>query len=40
MLALWKLGLCVVAYCASEVDREAKRVVRLRWPGVIELWLR
>ena len=37
MLALTRLPCQVVCYASSEVDREQKKVIRRRWPGVIEL---
>ena len=37
MCGLCRLRCQVVAFCASEVDKACKRLVRQRWPGVIEL---
>ena len=37
MVALTRLPCQVIGYASSEVDRERKRVIRRRWPGVIEL---
>lgn len=37
MAALVRLPCQVVAYAACEIDRACKRLVRTRWPGVIEL---
>lgn len=37
MCALMKLPCQVVGFAASEIDPRCKRVVRKRWPGVIEL---
>ena len=37
MCALTRLPCQVVGFAASEIDRECKRLVRKRWPGVIEL---
>ena len=31
-----RMGLTVLGYISCEIDKAAKRVVRLRWPGVIE----
>ena len=36
-VALTRLPCQVVCYVSSEVDREQKKVIRRRWPGVIEL---
>lgn len=37
MVALSRLECQVVAYAASEIDKPCCRLVRTRWPGVIEL---
>ena len=37
MCALSRLPCQVVGFAASEIDKECKRLVRRRWPGVIEL---
>ena len=37
MCALCRLNCQVVGFASSEIDRECKRLVRKRWPGVIEL---
>lgn len=37
MCALARLECQVVGFAASEVDKECKRLVRRRWPGIIEL---
>ena len=37
MCALSRLPCQVVGYASSEIDRECKRLVRKRWPGIIEL---
>eukprot|EP00435_Cladocopium_sp_Y103_P065997 s127_g28.t1 len=37
MCALCRLDCQVVAFASSEVDKECKRLVRRRWPGVLEL---
>ena len=37
MCALCRLNCRVVAFASSEVDKECKRLVRKRWPGVLEL---
>lgn len=37
MVALARLDCQVVGFAASEIDKECKRLVRKRWPGVIEL---
>ena len=37
MCGLCRLECQVVAFASSEVDAECKRLVRRRWPGVIEL---
>ena len=37
MCALTRLPCQVVGFAASEIDRECRRLVRKRWPGVIEL---
>lgn len=37
MCALTRLPCQVVGFAASEIDKECKRLVRKRWPGVIEL---
>ena len=35
-IAAERMGLKVIGYISSEIDRSAKRLVRLRWPGVVE----
>ena len=37
MCGLCRLNCRVLAFASSEVDKECKRLVRKRWPGVIEL---
>ena len=37
MCALCRLDCQVVGFASSEVDKQCKRLVRRRWPGVIEL---
>ena len=37
MCGLCRLNCQVLAFASSEVDKECKRLVRKRWPGVIEL---
>lgn len=37
MVGLCRLDCQVLAFASSEVDKECKRLVRKRWPGVIEL---
>eukprot|EP00435_Cladocopium_sp_Y103_P060385 s256_g22.t1 len=37
MVALCRLRCRVVAFASSEVDADCKRLVRRRWPGVIEM---
>ena len=37
MVALSRLPCQVVGYASCEVNREMKRVIRRRWPGIIEL---
>ncbi len=37
MCGLCRLDCQVIAFASSEVDKECKRLVRKRWPGVIEL---
>ena len=37
MCALSRLPCIVVGFAASEIDKDCKRLVRKRWPGVIEL---
>lgn len=37
MCALSRLPCQVVGFAASEIDRECRKLVRKRWPGVIEL---
>eukprot|EP00438_Fugacium_kawagutii_P036537 Skav228171 [mRNA] locus=scaffold1728:18157:20618:+ [translate_table: standard] len=37
MVALGRLPCQVIAFAASEIDADCKRLVRKRWPGVMEL---
>ena len=37
MVALARLECCVIGYAASEMDKRSKRLIRTRWPGVMEL---
>ena len=37
MVALCRLDCQVVAFAASEIDKDCKKLVRRRWPGVMEL---
>ena len=37
MCGLCRLDCQVIAFASSEVDKECKRLVRKRWPGVLEL---
>ena len=37
MCALCRMDVQVVGFASSEVDKECKKLVRRRWPGVIEL---
>eukprot|EP00435_Cladocopium_sp_Y103_P063742 s37_g25.t1 len=37
MCALCKLPCQVVGFAASEIDKDCKKLVRRRWPGVVEL---
>ena len=37
MVGLCRLDCQVLAFASSEVDKECKRLVRKRWPGVLEL---
>ena len=37
MVAMTRLPVDVVAFASSEIDKTCKRLVRVRWPGVIEL---
>ncbi|CAE7643546.1 unnamed protein product [Symbiodinium necroappetens] len=37
MVALARLECCVIGYAASEMDKHSKRLIRTRWPGVMEL---
>lgn len=37
MCALCKLECQIVGFAASEIDKECKKLVRRRWPGVIEM---
>eukprot|EP00435_Cladocopium_sp_Y103_P044257 s197_g12.t1 len=37
MCALARLLCQIVGYASSEIDKECKRLVRKRWPGIIEL---
>ena len=37
MCGLCRLNCQVIAFASSEIDKECKRLVRKRWPGVLEL---
>ena len=37
VLGVSRLPVQVVGFASSEIDKQARRLVRKRWPGVVEL---